>query len=279
MEKKQRPMSPLRKLIYLLLLLVFTINVSGQNNYTLNGSLKVTAVFNKNDSTLTLNYRSTVDLPILVWVGDFSVAAIANRNDISAKYLASPIVNEIYLVNKSIKTFKITDSYFLRNDSSELNLYNYRQLGNGQSIQVKMLLNSDTLFQLINANEMIIKGAVSLISNPRIKPKEMDPYLIKSTALEPRKWMDLVDSYTTLIPGYSEYLNPIILKSIPFEFNRLTKQLTMNGKEWAPHYGDLSKVGLIKPLNQTQNKAEFISFEHLYRFVSKHYFTTTIEIK
>jgi hypothetical protein len=279
MEKKQRPMFSLRKLIYLLIFLVFTINALGQNNYTLNGSLKVTAVFNKNDSTLIVNYRSTIDLPILIWVGDFSVATIANRNDISAKYLASPIVNEIYLVNKRIKTFKITDSYFLRNDSSELNLYNYRQLGNGQSIQVKMLLNSDTLFQLINAKEMIIKGAVSFVSIPRIKPKEMDPYAIKSTALEPRKWMDLVDNYTTLIPEYSEYLNPIILKKIPFEFNRLTKQLTMNGNEWAPHYGDLSKVGLIKPLNQTQNKAEFISFEHLYRFVNKHYFSTTIEIK
>lgn len=214
----------------------------------------------------------------MLWVGDFSISAIANRNDISAKYLESPIVNEIYVINKKLKTFKMSDSYFMRNDSNELNLYNYKRLNKGQVLKVKIYLRNDSLYQMIKKGDMFINGVVTFIRNPS-NLYDTDPFLLSKNDFATNKWIEMVNNYTMLIPEYSSYLNPIVLKNIKWSFNRPTRNDLLNGKIWGLHYADLSKDGLIKPDNKLDGTANFLSYERLYRFANKHYFKSEIKIK
>ncbi len=203
------------KLIIFFVFCLGSVNVVAQSDYVLNGSIKVEATFNSKDSTLTLRYKNIADVSLMVWVGDFSVSLIVNHNDISGKYLASPIVNEIHIIHKAVRTFKNTNSYFLRNDSNELNLYNYRLLNSEQVLKVNLLLNNDSAYNLVKSGKMYIKGVVSFLSEPLfgLLDKSVDVNL-KRDLIEPEKWSRMVQDYTPLLPEYSWYLNSIILINI-----------------------------------------------------------------
>ena len=244
----------------------------------LNGNLEVKSFLDTKDSTLNLHYDCTSDFSILLWAGDFNISAIINRNDISSKYLESPIVNEFYLIHKKLKTFKMSEAYFLREDSSELNLYNYRRLDKGQTLKIKIILNNDSLFRMIKNGEIAVKGAVTFIRNP-INLYDADSFLISKNDTSIKKWIEMVNNYTELIPEYSHYLDPLILKDIQWNFNRPTKKELINGKTWGMHYADLSKHKLIEANNKVDGQASFLSYERLYRFANKHYFISEIEVK
>ncbi|SFH03244.1 hypothetical protein [Pedobacter insulae] len=280
MEKEQRFVSFNCKLVLVFILVFAFKNGNAQSDYTLNGGLKVTADFTTKDSILTLTYKNVANTSLLIWVGDFGTSFILNHNDISGKYLASPIVNEIYLIHKDIKTFKNYESYFLRNDSNELNLYNYRNLDNDQFIQVKLSLNNDSLINYLKSGKLLIKGVVTFLNQPKVDMDGdfKDSYLIQDLS-SLKKWLTMVGNYTPLLREHSAYLDPIILKGISFKFNRPNNDQVLNGRSWNPHYADLSKAGLVKPTNSVEGIANFASFEKLYRFANKHYFTTRIRIK
>ncbi|MGN7990064.1 hypothetical protein ACTJKC_22175 [Pedobacter sp. 22226] len=149
MAIKQTFLSAIIKRLVITILVMTSHNLYAQNSTVLGGKFEVKANFTVKDSVLVISYKNSLPFSQLVWANDFSIAAIFNQSDISGNYLASPITQEIYLVNKDLRPLKTSNSFFLRNDSSELNLYNYRFLDPGEQIDISLKIINDTLCKQI----------------------------------------------------------------------------------------------------------------------------------
>lgn len=278
MEKKQRSLPGYSGRLILLSLIFNAGMLFCQEEAVLNEKLKVQSYLDTKDSTLNISYQSVSGFSMLIWGGDLMIAALLNENDISGKYLASPIVNEIYLVNKRLKTTKVSDGYFLRNDSSELNLFNYRKLDNGESLILKIFLQNDSLFKAIRKGEILIKGAITILPNRSVYNR-IDTFLLNKSDPVTMKWLETTQDATELIPAYSSYLKAIEFNNVKWHFNRPSLGKLIEGRPWGVHYADFSKLGLLKPKNVIDKKAFISSFERLYLIANKYYFQTKIKIR
>lgn len=257
------------KQIFTILLLLTSLSLSAQQDFPLGNKFDVWARLNVKDSTLVVTYENKMSFAQMIWKNDFNIAAVFNQSDISASYLASPIVNEIYLVKKDLKTRKTSTSYFLRNDSSELNLHNYRCINRGEKLELNIKIQDKKLFQLILSNQFVVKGVFSLIDLGDIED------FSKKNKTE--KLCQMLDSYSNA--SISDK-TPIVLKGISWAFNRKDELMYVNGLPFGKiQQGKFSKTTMIYPAITNNSKLNILSFDELYRFTNKQYFEAKINIQ
>ncbi|RYX99749.1 hypothetical protein EON78_02745 [bacterium] len=262
MGKKQSYLS----LIIIGALLIFISELKAQNSYVLSGGIDVQAKYSKADSLLSISYTNNLPFSQLFWVKDFIVAAIINQNDVSGKYLASPILNEIYLTSKGTFT-KNSISYYLRSDSSELDLYNYKLLQPKKTITVNVKISNSALIKMIANKELIVRGSYSLIDHSSINLYVSNDPKLKTN-------ISALENYV-LSNSLSKDLSPLLLFP-DWKFNRIQKTTSPNGH--SPMLAPQGEQILIHPKNIRSNKTFTpLTFKELYQFTTKMHYAVKID--
>lgn len=263
----------IRRLLAAAMLLIATCSLYAQNPMVLGEKFEIKADFIAKDSVLEVSYKNLLPFTQLVWTNDFSVAAIISPSDISGSFLASPITQEIYLVEKNLQLRKTSNSFFLRNDSSELDLYNYRILDPGGEMKVRLKVGNDSLYRLIVKKKIALKGIFSFVDFTNME-------LLASKNKENGK------KSASLLAGYTQTKNPsntpdpILLENIRWRFNRKANVMDVNGvHSGVAQEGRLSMEKLIHPGKGHNNKLIVFSCDELYRFSSKQVFDVEIAVK
>ena len=257
------------KLIGLALLLCVTLSLNAQNLLTYN-QLNADAVLHKEDSTLTITYHTDTQYEYLLWTGDFTVAAITTRGDISYNYLGSPIVNEIFFVNKKILS-KQTNGYFIRQGASEANLGNYTFIYKDHPVVITLKIDNDELFKLISSKKLDLRITATLINYSNINEFYLKDRSTASQWLKKfRKYEDSDDSGVVR--------PPIKLENIHWAFGRPPSHDPKGaGIYFLESYGDLSK-DMYVPEKSNSKDLILPSVDALYQFANKIYLRPKIKI-
>lgn len=244
-----------------------------QSSTVFGEKFEVKAGFNRKDSVLVINYKNTLPFAQLVWVNDFSIAAIFNQSDISGTFLASPITQEIYLVNRKMLLRKNSSSFFLRNDSSELNLYNYKIVDPNDAIEVRLKISNDSLYNLVLKKELLLMGVFSFI--------DLSSMELLAGSYEKRS-KQIASQFENYIqkPNISNINKTINLKDISWQFNRKEQRMTGNGHILGiQQQGQLSVAKMIYRIESSKSALTLFTFENLYRFSNKQIFNIEIALR
>ncbi|MGB4776275.1 MAG: hypothetical protein WBP45_13955 [Daejeonella sp.] len=154
----------MKAFIIFLLIIVPCISYS-QDVSIISSPLIVKSEYDVKEKELIITYTNPREEFEIIWVGDFYSGAVLTWNDISVSYLASPIVQEFYLVNKSLKISKFTSRYFFRSseNTDELMLSNYLYLGKNDSFKIKISITDQKLIDQIRRKKVEVRGVVSVI--------------------------------------------------------------------------------------------------------------------
>ncbi len=257
----------------ILLLLIGSNYLYAQNSVVFGEKFVIKADFIKKDSILVINYKNLMPFSQLVWANDFCITAIISPSDVSGSYLASPITQEIYLVNKTLQPNKTSNSFFLRNDSTELDLYNYKILDTRSEMEVRLKVNNDQLYKLIVNKKLILKGMMSFIDFTNIE------LLASEDKEKGKKLSELLANYTQK-KNPSNTLAPILLKNIIWQFSRKANVVNVNGlPSGIAQEGNLEKEKLVHSNEKHKDKLILFSYEELYRFSNRQVFNVEIGLK
>lgn len=273
MEIKQTCMSAIIKKLVIAILLITSYTLRAQNPVVLGEKFEVKAELARKDSILVISYKNTLPFSQLIWANDFSIAALFNQSDISGSYLASPITNEIYLVNKTLNIRKTSNSFYLRNDSSELNLYNYKMLNPNEALAIKIKINNDSLYKQIIKKQFTIRGTFSFIDFTNVE------LWASSNQGNGKKIQSTLDDYTQKANA-SNSVKAIDLKEINWRFNRKIDVMKVHGQPLGVvEKGGLSIKNLVHPLEMSSKKLILFSIDEIYRFSNKQIFNIEIELR
>ncbi len=252
--------------LLLALFLALGIKSYSQQSQVLHTPLSVYAKFNDKDSTLSVVYTSNLEFPQLLWVRDISVDAILSQDDVAGSYLASPIVHEIYLVDKKVID-KTSNSYFFRKDSTVLNLYNYKMLEKGEKLEVRIKVKDDKLYKLIIKRQFVVKGVVSLLDLTNLQ------VLVNRNPKLPRSAFQFMMDY----PEDNKH-DLVQVNDVKWNMGTYKSPVWGSLDTSSAKPDDRAERRLILPKISEGKTPKIFSLEELYSFASKFYFDVEIRI-